>query len=66
MKSVLLVRGWTGAIHRNSGAQIPFDIFPVIESAEVVVDRAFRIREQNSHPRSGLESMKRAAEALWL
>jgi hypothetical protein len=46
MRSVLLVRGGTGAIHRSSGAAIPFDIFPVFESAEVVIDRVFRISVQ--------------------
>jgi hypothetical protein len=43
MRSVLLVRGGTTAIDRNSGAPIPFDIYPVFESADVVIDRAFRI-----------------------
>ena len=43
MWSVLLVRGETGAIHRNSGAAIPLDTLPVSESAEVVIDRVFRI-----------------------
>lgn len=43
MRSVLLVRGEIRDIHLNSGAQIPFDIFPVFESAEVVIDRVFRI-----------------------
>jgi len=43
MWSALLVRSETGAIHRNSGAAIPFDILPDLKSAEVVIDRIFRI-----------------------
>ena len=37
------MRSETGAIHRNSGAAVPFDIMPDVKSAEVVIDRIFRI-----------------------
>ena len=37
MRSVLLVRGGIGAIHRNSGAEIAFNLLLFIESPEIVI-----------------------------